>query len=110
MNTFHLLTISVAGTNFGDWAGDLPRLLEKKPKLRLVREPENSHDPYAIRVDCVHNGHGEEFSKLGYVPASGSAQNILNRILSAGYTLTGQISDNSDERQVFVHVHMECKQ
>lgn len=107
MKTFHLLTITVAGVNFGAWAGELSILLEKQRELRLVQEPENFYDQYAIRVDTIHNAHGLSYKKLGYVPAVGAAHGILNRLLSAGYELTGKLSDNSDERQLFVHVHMK---
>lgn len=50
----------LAGSQFHDLEALRPRLREGDP-LTLVREPENPHDPRAVRVEW--QGH-----KLGYVP------------------------------------------
>lgn len=52
-------------------------------RLVLIREPDNKHDPWAIRVEW--QGH-----KLGYIPRSNNR--IIARALDAGEPLTARIS------------------
>lgn len=50
--------------------------------LALVREPDNAHDPKAVRVEW----HGE---KLGYVPHAGN--DAVARLLDKGIKVSGRI-------------------
>lgn len=63
-----------------------PRLLERLATgeaLQLVREPDNPHDPRAVRIDW--NGY-----KLGYVPRNDNAS--VARRLDAGEPLNARIT------------------
>lgn len=65
--------------------------LQPGDALQIVREPDNPHDPRAVRVDW--QGH-----KLGYVPR---AQNtVIARLLDAGQALEARIvAVDADEQQ-----------
>lgn len=70
-------------------------------KLRLIREPENSYDAYAIRVDSEASG------KLGYIPSK--KNHILARLLDAGKEIYGIVDDISSEQgflQIVIRVYM----
>ena len=58
--------------------------------LDLVREPENSHDPNAVRVDW--RGH-----KLGYVPRASNA--ALAWAMDSGETVTARVARDETSRR-----------
>lgn len=72
-------------------------LLMVGASLSLVREPDNAHDPRAIRVDW-------QGQKLGYVPRMDNA--AASHLLDAGHVLHAEIvtlreSDNPWDRVEF---------
>lgn len=78
----HLQSATVMGFRHYEAARLWPELMEDDP-LTLVREPDNSHDSQAIRVEW----RGE---KLGYVPR---ADNIdLARLMDQGSRVEGRIT------------------
>ena len=56
--------------------------------LRLAREPQNEHDPNALRVDLADPAPGYA-GKLGYIPAPQAAW--LATLVDAGYPLTARV-------------------
>lgn len=73
-----------------------------KPKLRakLVREPDNPHDPNAIRVEAPFI-RGE---KLGYIPRTEAA--VFAPEIDSGITYTAWISSvDQGKRQVFIDIY-----
>lgn len=68
--------------------------------LSLVREPDNPHDPRAIRIDW--NG-----IKLGYVPRADNAR--LARLLDRGGTVTAKIHALTDDEWAPVEFLVEVE-
>lgn len=58
--------LAVAGESFGDRQKVIARLKAGDP-VRLVPEPDNPHDPFAIRVEA-------RGGMIGYVPARNAAR------------------------------------
>lgn len=86
----------VAGFQYHQGAAVWP-LLIVGASLSLVREPDNAHDPRAVRVDWQER-------KLGYVPRMDNA--AVSHLLDAGHVLHAEIvtlrqSDNPWERIEF---------
>lgn len=75
---------SIAGVSFLENRGSVMASTNVGDTLRLVREPDNSHDPNAIRID--RNG-GQ---KLGYIPRTETADFIDK--MDAGIIYTGIIT------------------
>ena len=62
-----IMGIRVAGSFFGERYNNIKKL-NAKSELILVREPENTHDPNAIKVmvDLYQTG---DLNEIGYIPA-----------------------------------------
>ena len=60
--------------------------LEVGEEVRLVREPENEYDEYAVRLDVERDG---GFHKIGYIPRSHNR--IFARLMDAGKYLYGKV-------------------
>jgi hypothetical protein len=75
-------TVTLAGVGYHQ-GGDVWPLLHEGDALTLVREPNNKHDPLAVRVDW--QGH-----VLGYVPRDQSGP--IAAALDRGTTLSARIS------------------
>lgn len=81
-----LLTLSVTGTEHGDFATVDDE--DKLPKrLLLVAEPDNPHDPEAVKyVDF-----SDQTKKYGYIPMSSPYKGLVFRMLK-GATLTARLA------------------
>lgn len=78
--------------------GEFWREISVGDALDLIREPDNPHDPRAIRVEW--RGH-----KLGYVPR---AQNrVVAAALDAGDRLSARVSSLSDNKNPWQRVAFE---
>jgi hypothetical protein len=77
-----LLTTFIAGYQY-HVGPSLKEGLRVGEPLTLVREPENPHDPLAVRLDW--QGH-----KLGYLPRNENAE--IARLLDAGEALVASIA------------------
>lgn len=71
----------VAGAAHGDFANDL-HLLEHGLILTLVREPQNPHDPQAVRIEL--NG-----KKVGYIPSTQAPG--INKLIRLGYPVIASV-------------------
>ncbi|HJJ33595.1 MAG TPA: HIRAN domain-containing protein [Methanocorpusculum sp.] len=72
-------------------------------KLNLVRELENPHDGWAIRIDYPESG-----QKLGYVPRS--INQVPARLMDAGKELYAQVVGLSQESDMeFVRIALIMK-
>ena len=94
-----LLGIEIAGANY---VPDIERLygaLREGDRVRLVREPENPYDEYAVRID-TENGDPLGYlapdttalaaeEKLGYIPRSNNK--VFARLMDAGKYLYGVV-------------------
>ena len=87
-----LLGIEIAGTNHAPDIERLYDLLQEGDRVRLVREPENPYDEYAIRID-TENGDPLGYlapdptalaanEKLGYIPRY--TNKVFARLMDAG--------------------------
>lgn len=87
MNPFEkeikLATFIVTGTLYGEQLRGLSIKLREGTDVKLFREPENTDDKYAIRVEAIGK-------KLGYVP-SGISE-IPSNLMDAGKFLYGRIN------------------
>lgn len=86
----------VAGFGYTEGPDLLPRI-RVGDKLDLVREPDNPHDPRAVRIDW-HN------HKLGYIPQSHNAD--IARLLDQGTLLDTQITRIEPEPESYSPVHL----
>ncbi|MCR5275343.1 MAG: HIRAN domain-containing protein [Clostridiales bacterium] len=94
-----LLGTQIAGTSFRQNMDELYEKLQEGDLVKLVREPENEYDEYAIRIDTDSDqplGYvpsemvsDDEYLKLGYVPRVNNK--ILARLMDAGKHLYGVI-------------------
>ena len=94
-----LLGTQIAGTYYQNNISGLFEKLNEGDLVRLIREPENEYDVYAIRID-TDNGQplgyvpsekvpDDEYLKLGYVPRVNNK--ILARLMDAGKNLYGVV-------------------
>lgn len=80
-----ILTLSVTGTEHGDFASEDDE--DKLPKrLLLVAEPDNEHDNEAVRYVDFTNAS----KKYGYIPMSCPYKGLVFRLLK-GCTLTAKL-------------------
>ncbi len=63
---------------------EIVSLLKPEEKLRLVREPENPYDRYAIRID------NENGQKIGYVPRR--SNRVYARLMDAGKMIEAAVN------------------
>ena len=70
-----LLDIVVAGTSFCKTLGEVLPYLEEGTMLKMVRDPDNEHDEYAIAIY-----YGE--TRIGWVPRD--LNQVVPRLMDAG--------------------------
>lgn len=79
----YLFDTFVAGTSHVDGIKDIGGKLKEEDRLVFYREPENEHDPQAIRIETL------EGEKVGYVPRKDNV--IFSRLMDAGKVLFAKI-------------------
>ena len=90
-----LLGTDVVGTNYVKNIAALYETLQEGERVRLVREPENPYDEYAIRIDALpEEGELSQDAldlgcKLGYIPRE--RNKVFARLLDAGKDLYGTV-------------------
>ena len=90
-----LLGTDVVGTNYVKNIAALYETLQEGERVRLVREPENPYDEYAIRIDALpEEGEISQDAldlglKLGYIPRD--RNKIFARLMDAGKDLYGTV-------------------
>lgn len=79
----YLFDTYVAGTTHIKGIYDIAKHLKDGDRLVFYREPENEHDPQAIRIESLKN------EKIGYVPRQDNI--IFSRLMDAGKVLFAKI-------------------
>lgn len=88
---------SIAGFQYYD-GPPLMRRLKPGAQLKLVREPNNPHDPFAVEIYL-------DKIKLGYVPRSDNKH--LSRLLEQGAKLECSVIETNPEAGVWNMVRVE---
>lgn len=86
-----LFDIYVAGTTHIENIEVIGSTLHEGDKLVFYREPDNPHDPQAIRIETIK---GE---KIGYVPQQDNV--IFSRLMDAGKALFGKVTSKEMRRK-----------
>lgn len=86
-----LFDIYVAGTTHIENIEAIGSTLHEGDKLIFYREPDNPHDPQAIRIETIK---GE---KIGYVPQQDNV--IFSRLMDAGKALFGKVMSKEMRRK-----------
>lgn len=86
-----LFDIFVAGTTHIENIEAIGSTLHEGDKLVFYREPDNPHDPQAIRIETIK---GE---KIGYVPQQDNV--IFSRLMDAGKALFGKVTSKEMRRK-----------
>lgn len=86
-----LFDIYVAGTTHIENIEAIGSTLHEGDKLVFYREPDNPHDPQAIRIETIK---GE---KNGYVPQQDNV--IFSRLMDAGKALFGKVTSKEMRRK-----------
>lgn len=86
-----LFDIYVAGTTHIENIETIGSTLHEGDKLVFYREPDNPHDPQAIRIETIK---GE---KIGYVPQQDNV--IFSRLMDAGKALFGKVTSKEMRRK-----------
>lgn len=73
----------VAGTTHVENIEAIGNSLQEGDKLVFYREPNNPHDPQAIRIETIQE------VKIGYVPQQDNV--IFSRLMDAGKALFGKV-------------------
>lgn len=81
----YLFETYVAGTTHIDGIEDIGLNLKEEDKLIFFREPENIHDPQAIRIETL------EHKKIGYIPRQDNI--VFSRLMDAGKELFGTVRE-----------------
>lgn len=81
----YLFETYVAGTTHIDGIEEIGLNLKEEDKLIFFREPENIHDPQAIRIETL------EHKKIGYIPRQDNI--VFSRLMDAGKELFGTVSE-----------------
>lgn len=81
----YLFETYVAGTTHIDGIEDIGLNLKEEDKLIFYREPENIHDPQAIRIETL------EHEKIGYIPRQDNI--VFSRLMDAGKELFGTVRE-----------------
>ena len=81
----YLFDTYVAGTTHIDGIEDIGLNLKEEDKLIFYREPENIHDPQAIRIETL------EHEKIGYIPRQDNI--VFSRLMDAGKELFGTVRE-----------------
>lgn len=79
----YLFDTYVAGTTHVEGIEKIGESLEEDDKLVFYREPENRHDPQAIRIETVRE------EKIGYVPKQDNV--VFSRLMDAGKVLFAKV-------------------
>ena len=79
----YLFDTHVAGTTHIEGIEKIGESLKDDDRLVFYREPENEHDPQAIRIETL----GKE--KIGYVPHKDNV--IFSRLMDAGKVLFAKV-------------------
>lgn len=79
----YLFDTYVAGTSHIEGIENIGESLKEGERLVFYREPENEHDPQAIRIE---NLKGE---KIGYVPRKDNV--VFSRLMDAGKVLFAKV-------------------
>lgn len=79
----YLFDTYVAGTTHIDDIEKIEIKIKEEDRLVFYREPENPHDPQAIRIETL----GKE--KIGYVPRQDNI--IFSRLMDAGKVLFAKV-------------------
>ncbi|WP_297391715.1 HIRAN domain-containing protein [uncultured Peptoniphilus sp.] len=79
----YLFDTYVAGTTHIEGIENIGESLKDDDRLVFYREPENEHDPQAIRIETL----GKE--KIGYVPHKDNV--IFSRLMDAGKVLFAKV-------------------
>ncbi|MDU5467931.1 MAG: HIRAN domain-containing protein [Peptoniphilus harei] len=79
----YLFDTYVAGTSHIEGIENIGESLKEGDRLVFYREPENEHDPQAIRIE---NLNGE---KIGYVPRKDNV--VFSRLMDAGKVLFAKV-------------------
>lgn len=79
----YLFDTYVAGTSHIEGIENIGESLKEGDRLVFYREPENEHDPQAIRIE---NLKGE---KIGYVPRKDNV--VFSRLMDAGKVLFAKV-------------------
>lgn len=80
----YLFDTYVAGTTHIEGIEDLAASLRDGDRLVFYREPDNPHDPQAIRIETL------EEEKIGYVPRRDNV--VFSRLMDAGKLLFATIA------------------
>lgn len=86
-----LFDIYVAWTTHIENIEAIGSTLHEGDKLVFYREPDNPHDPQAIRIETIK---GE---KIGYVPQQDNV--IFSRLMDAGKALFGKVTSKEMRRK-----------
>lgn len=81
----YLFETYVAGTTHIDGIEDIGLNLKEADKLIFFREPENIHDPQAIRIETL------EHKKIGYIPRQDNI--VFSRLMDAGKELFATVRE-----------------
>lgn len=81
----YLFETYVAGTTHIDGIEDIGLNLKEEDKLIFYREPENIHDPQAIRIETLKH------EKIGYIPRQDNI--VFSRLMDAGKELFGTVRE-----------------
>ena len=79
----YLFDTYVAGTTHVEGIENISSYIKDGDKLVFYREPENEHDPQAIRVETLKK------DKIGYVPRQDNI--IFSRLMDAGKILFAKV-------------------
>ena len=79
----YLFDTYVAGTTHIEGIEAIGTSINKDDKLVFYREPDNTHDPQAIRIETIKK------EKIGYVPQQDNL--IFSRLMDAGKSLFGKV-------------------
>ncbi len=90
-----LLEICVAGTGYSEKIEEIYPSLKVGEVLKLVRDPHNKHDEYAIAIMYQND-------RVGWVPKS--MNTVISRLLDAGKTLFFKITDLAEENTPWKHI------
>ena len=97
MTTFTLVTVDIAG-RIHHPAAFIP---DKGSVLFLVREPHNSFDPNAVRIEDPHPAKDQ---LLGYVPRQAAI--IVALLMDNGYKLDCVVADLRGPLAITVSINM----
>ena len=79
----YLFDTHVAGTTHIEGIENIGESLKDGDRLVFYREPENEHDPQAIRIETL------EKEKIGYVPHKDNV--VFSRLMDAGKVLFAKV-------------------